>query len=834
MKMENKKHELIQRKAHSEIKMRELEADLSNYNLRIEGQQKRLNLSERMASLIRERDDLSDLLDSKKKLYADRLNTLDIMKSEKEREFKNLINADKNNELLTSAETFMSILKHQQEQTESVKSASYICTKLGLTLEQTNIIFLENAIIQENVKLKNRTEENIQDNDLLQKKKGMIDAHNAELKELRKNIKHLNNEMTQLKVITKELDYEGLKSERRKLREIITFKRYSEEGIYKKILTNSKDEHKCEICNGEFDDNLFKLKLTELQNKLEKQQHVKLEEENRLHQVEESLLKLKPYKIYKRDLENIELRVMKLEQSLLKSEDELRQLYNRYQISESDIKMLKQKIDKLKEAQQLLILSEAHLKEISLLKNTECTYLKEMTEKEAVNIVSKGPTKTELCKIRIQELELLIEKYTAESQQLTNDMEYIGQNRDAKDVEIQTFSKIVGGEVADLTELKKEKEMTEEHIRKINSEAVRIEVALLSLKQTRCSKNEKTKRAIQDVQYLVNKINEHLVYFNNINQDDLNLYEKLANELQHISREVIATESMLSDYESEFEKLHHELKRTMDKLELANVEISISNLNKEISALGESLKSLPDNYLNAERSLEDLQRNIHGLSCTDSTLRRQASSIFDDLKKHSSAEIAYYNSLATQESLKLTVEDLDLYISSLQKSIKIYHQQKISQINQILSCLWQKIYRGLDIDNVQIKLDSNLNNKKKEYYYRVIYLSKDKEVTMRGNSSAGQRGLASIVIRMALAECFSSNCPILALDEPTTNLDKEHVESLAHYLAESISNNQEMQIIIITHDKEFISMLREHSERIIEVTKDENGGSIVNIKDFVS
>lgn len=35
---------------------------------------------------------------------------------------------------------------------------------------------------------------------------------------------------------------------------------------------------------------------------------------------------------------------------------------------------------------------------------------------------------------------------------------------------------------------------------------------------------------------------------------------------------------------------------------------------------------------------------------------------------------------------------------------------------------------------------------------------------------------------MALAETFSTNCAILALDEPTTNLDKENIEALSQAL----------------------------------------------------
>ena len=43
--------------------------------------------------------------------------------------------------------------------------------------------------------------------------------------------------------------------------------------------------------------------------------------------------------------------------------------------------------------------------------------------------------------------------------------------------------------------------------------------------------------------------------------------------------------------------------------------------------------------------------------------------------------------------------------------------------------------------------------------------------------------LASLVIRLALAETFSINCGVLALDEPTTNLDDKNIETLVEALS---------------------------------------------------
>ncbi|UKJ90175.2 hypothetical protein MACJ_001106 [Theileria orientalis] len=82
------------------------------------------------------------------------------------------------------------------------------------------------------------------------------------------------------------------------------------------------------------------------------------------------------------------------------------------------------------------------------------------------------------------------------------------------------------------------------------------------------------------------------------------------------------------------------------------------------------------------------------------------------------------------------------------------------------------------------------------------------EMDMKGHCSAGERILTSLVVRMALIECFSDNCSILALDEPTTNLDKESVQSLESSLCKLVNeSNSNFQLIIITHDENFATKM---------------------------
>ncbi len=62
----------------------------------------------------------------------------------------------------------------------------------------------------------------------------------------------------------------------------------------------------------------------------------------------------------------------------------------------------------------------------------------------------------------------------------------------------------------------------------------------------------------------------------------------------------------------------------------------------------------------------------------------------------------------------------------------------------------------------------------------------------------------------SLAETFCLNCGILALDEPTTNLDEANKAGLATALASIIVNRQQQQnfqLICITHDEEFVRLM---------------------------
>ena len=93
--------------------------------------------------------------------------------------------------------------------------------------------------------------------------------------------------------------------------------------------------------------------------------------------------------------------------------------------------------------------------------------------------------------------------------------------------------------------------------------------------------------------------------------------------------------------------------------------------------------------------------------------------------------------------------------------------------------------------------------------------------------------LACLVIRLALAESFCINCGILALDEPSTNLDTANAEAFASALHEVIEHRKQQknfQLVVITHDEEFVQMIgrSENCSHYFRVDKRLSDGSAHN------
>jgi DNA repair protein RAD50 len=180
------------------------------------------------------------------------------------------------------------------------------------------------------------------------------------------------------------------------------------------------------------------------------------------------------------------------------------------------------------------------------------------------------------------------------------------------------------------------------------------------------------------------------------------------------------------------------------------------------------------------------------------------------------------------KALELSCLDIDKCIQALDKAIVDFHSSKLEEVNAMLKDLWTSTYKGNDVDWIEIRAEST---GAKTYNYKVVLIKNGTELDMRGRCSAGQRMVASLLVRLALADSFAAGCNVLALDEPTTNLDRENVESLAYTIARVISkqkSNRDFQLVVITHDEEFVQLLsREGLEFFYRLKRNDRGDSVI-------
>ncbi|PWY95125.1 DNA repair protein Rad50 [Aspergillus sclerotioniger CBS 115572] len=286
--------------------------------------------------------------------------------------------------------------------------------------------------------------------------------------------------------------------------------------------------------------------------------------------------------------------------------------------------------------------------------------------------------------------------------------------------------------------------------------------------------------------------------------------------------------------------------------EISDLETEQANITKEINKISAQLKDSENTKRQyATRSLDKVTEEIEQLTAQNAEVDRsrfkeeserrapkQASKMGEMKSKDDQLmqlladwNTDYKDAAGKYKEAHIKVETTKAAVDDLAPIMK-YHGLKMEEINAIISELWQKTYRGTDVDTILIRSDNENAKGNRSYNYRVCMVKQGAEMDMRGRCSAGQKVLASIIIRLALAECFGVNCGLIALDEPTTNLDRDNIRSLAESLHDIIRTRQQQanfQLIVITHDEEFLRHMQcgDFSDYYYRVSRNERQKSII-------
>ncbi|KAI8436566.1 hypothetical protein MSG28_010093 [Choristoneura fumiferana] len=324
----------------------------------------------------------------------------------------------------------------------------------------------------------------------------------------------------------------------------------------------------------------------------------------------------------------------------------------------------------------------------------------------------------------------------------------------------------------------------------------------------------------------------------------MKMFNELNDKLSEKRKQILIDESVLGKrrhiLRDEIAKQEINQRDLQDNLKLRGIQTEIANCEKDMSEITEKTNGFNMDLLTEKGDLvakekqisKEREQNRGKLSAHKERLKQCKQDLQE--MEDQGIERNYrqkYNELIVARAVKKDVKD---YSMALEKCLLEFHKEKMKNINLIVREMWRKIYRGNDIDYIEIKTDGGLAEdlERYKYNYRVVQCKNGVEIDMRGRCSAGQKLLACLIIRLALAETFSTRFGVLALDEPTTNLDEENVKYLCMALNEIVQDRMSQKnfmFIIITHDKDFIDSLG-HIDQVshyYEVSRNGEGKSEV-------
>ncbi|OQS53999.1 RAD50 [Ecytonucleospora hepatopenaei] len=241
----------------------------------------------------------------------------------------------------------------------------------------------------------------------------------------------------------------------------------------------------------------------------------------------------------------------------------------------------------------------------------------------------------------------------------------------------------------------------------------------------------------------------------------------------------------------------------------------------------DSLKETLTTYIQKIAKIESLKHQTKG--------QLNELSNFKEIRKHEIEKFKKttekYNEIYYEiKILEMSLSDVKKSMTALEKAIIEYHSVKMEEVNIILKDLWINTYAGNDIEYIELSSDLTATS----YNYKIVQCISGIKTDMRGRCSAGQKIIASILFKIALAEAFSSStCEIdgdystrfmLTLDEPTTSLDKQNTEKLAETLNNLIDQKKDFQLIVITHDENFVRLISK-TDTFYRIFKNNKGRS---------
>lgn len=687
----------------------------------------------------------------------------------------------------------------------------------------------------------------------------------AESKKLEYFNQELENSKEKILLVCKEKSLQQMLSETEDLIE----QQQKEKGqlsaakiIYEKFVTQfENDKACCPVCQTDFTNKkdatkkiiqVIKSKISSIPSDL-----VKLEEKLKKNQdLNSQLLQLKPVneKIRLLNTENIpgiKSEIELLETTLKRNKTELEKLEKGVEQPKLHLEICRNVMPDSALIDQQRTALDAIKTKITSLEGRRLKVPTDRTKQQVEMDMDKLKEKITTAEQNYESWQKKIDQYKTRTQLLTETRNNLVKQQIDIQAAVQNKPKLE----EQLKELQEKNERLAEEVQELRSQVSPLEIELRETKSRKETTKSQNQQRYNEEQKVLNGTLSNYGKLKEL-QNEVEIY--LRKNVDALFDEAVET---LKDNKNKLESI------TEGKNKIAS---AMTELSTQLATKDQHYKMLENNLLlrktrkEEKRALDDLEKieaktgkfdNI-AIDTEKQTLGEKRQRLNNDIVKKTGQETEllerikdYEIDLAKPENrdaskifkqdcyryvaMKHVLTDAENYVKTFENALMQFHTSCMRQVNERVRQLWREIYRGGDIDHIQIKTEATGGTQlRRSFTYRVVQVKNGVELDMAGRCSAGQKVLASIIIRLALAERFSIDCGILALDEPTTNLDKENIISLSSALVNIVNSRKKeenFQLIVITHDEDFLQELKHVSgmNHYWRVSRSDFGTSVI-------
>ncbi|KAJ5066220.1 rad50 [Anaeramoeba ignava] len=302
------------------------------------------------------------------------------------------------------------------------------------------------------------------------------------------------------------------------------------------------------------------------------------------------------------------------------------------------------------------------------------------------------------------------------------------------------------------------------------------------------------------------------------------------------------------EYEAKNNQLLFEKKQKEDILDSLYYQKNYHTTIKSINEIEQTIQTFQNDIDNLEKQTleyediknEDYEENKEKYY----QLQNKFSLVSQELEIYKNVEQKIEKKMKIIENAEKLKKSLTIFTETLEQSIQTYQSTFFHNINAKLKKLWRKTYHPTGITHLKIEpLDSQNIKSTKQPLFEVVAYAQNTEIHFKKESSQGQQMLASLLIRIAIAESLCPFFPVLSLDEPTANLDFEIKSNFAKSLSKIIRYQfksqkiPKFQYLLITHDSEFVQDLIRNLDdcpfKLFLISNEKEGSQIQEVENTI-